>query len=114
MGEVEEKKDNMDQTLNLGTEIRLSSTLKKQIKIGTIKSIREIRKLMTGVKYNFYFCFGREIGHIIDEKYDFPAAEAKFREAFNIVLDGGLSDDEYDSVDEEGIKELDNLLTRFL
>ncbi|MCR8656930.1 hypothetical protein [Paenibacillus endoradicis] len=109
-----DKKDNLDQTLNLGTEIRLSETLKKHIKIGTIKTIRDLRKLMNGVKYNFQFCIGREKGWFGDDKFDFPEAEAKYREAFNTVLDGGLSDDEYDSVDEEGIKELDSLLTRFL
>lgn len=110
----DEKKDNLDETLNLGSEIRLTDTVTKQIKIGTIKTIREIRKIMLDVKYGFSFTVGREKGFYVDPEYDFPEAEAKYRKAFNIVLDGGLSEEEYENVDELGIKELDKLLTRFL
>jgi len=110
----ETPKDNLDQTLNKGTEIRLSGTLSKQIKIGTIKTIRELRQLMTGIRYRFQFCIGRSKGYFEDDQFDFPNAEATYRKAFNLILEGGLSDDEYDSVDEEGIKELGNLLNRFL
>ena len=109
-----ENKDNLDETLNIGTEIRLTDKLTKHINIGTIKTIREIRKIVSEVKYSFAFSFGREKGYHLDPEYDFPKAEAKYREAFNVVLEGGLSDEEYDNVDEKGIKELDTLLTRFL
>ena len=110
----DEKKDNLDQTLNKGSEVRLSDKITKQIKIGTIKIIREMRNLMSGVKYNFHFCIGREKGWFGDPEFDFPAAEVSYRKAFDLILEGGLSDEEYDSVDEQGIKELDGLLTRFL
>lgn len=112
--EAKEEKNNLDETMNLGSEIRLSESITKQMKIGTIKTIREIRKMMNGVKYNFHFCIGREKGWFGDEEFDFPAAEATYRKAFDLVIEGGLSDEEYENVDEKGIKELDGLLTRFL
>lgn len=110
----EGNKDNLDQTLNKGSEVRLSDKITKQIRIGTIKTIREMRSLMSGVKYNFHFCIGREKGWFGDPEFDFPVAEDTYRKAFNLILEGGLSDEEYDSVDEQGIKELDGLLARFL
>ncbi|MOA38019.1 hypothetical protein D3C78_1596650 [compost metagenome] len=45
---------------------------------------------------------------------DFPAVEAAYKEAFNLVLVEGLTEEEYENVDEEGLKVLDDLLTRFL
>jgi hypothetical protein len=110
----EQQQDNLDQTLNKGSEVRLSNTLSKQMKIGTVKIIRELRQFTKNNQYKFSFCIGREKGWSGDPKYDFPSAEQNFRKAFDLILEGGLSDEEYDQVDEQGIEELDNLLTRFL
>lgn len=41
--EIQEEKT-LDQTLNIGSSVRLAEGLQKTIKIGTIKLIREVRQ----------------------------------------------------------------------
>lgn len=110
------KDQSLDASMNIGSEIRLSEDCTKSIRIGSIKVIREVRQLMKNVNYKFSPSIGRDKWASVDggEEIDWPIIEDTYRKAFNIVLIGGLSDDEYDSVDEDGIKELDNLLDRFL
>lgn len=100
----------LDQSLNIGSEVRLFEGCVKNIEIGTIKTIREIRQKMKDVKFKFSFCIGRDA----QEEADFPAYEQTYREVFDMVLVDGLSDDEYEQVDEEGLKVLDTILDRFL
>lgn len=110
------KDQSLDASMNIGSEIRLSEDCTKNIRIGSIKMIREVRQLMKNVNYKFSPSIGRDKWASADdnEGIDWPAIEESYRKAFNVVLVGGLSDDEYDSVDEDGIKELDTLLDRFL
>jgi predicted RecB family nuclease len=111
-----EKDHSLDQSLNIGSEIRLFDGCVKQIKIGSIKLIREIRQKMKDLSYKFSYSIGRDkwISEDGSKEVDWPAVEEAYTECFNLVLVGGLSDDEYDNVDEAGIKELDDLLDRFL
>src|SRR6185312_14386704 len=117
-----EKDKSLDQSLNIGSEIRLFDGCIKTIRIGTVKTIREIRQLMKGVNFKFSFCIGRDVTELSadptnperTEKIDFPAMENKYKQAFNIVLEEGLTDEEYDKIDDNGIEELDTLLDRFL
>ncbi|GGF72881.1 hypothetical protein GCM10010912_17600 [Paenibacillus albidus] len=106
----------IDETLNIGSEVKLAEGLSKNIKIGTIGLIRQVRKVMKDAPYKFSNSIGREKWPATDlgAEVDWPAIEASYREAFNLVLDGGLSDTEYELVDLNGIEELENLLTRFL
>jgi hypothetical protein len=106
----------IDETLNIGSKVRLAEGITKNVKIGTIGLIRQVRKVMKDVGYKFPTSIGREKWEATDlsKAVDWPGIESAYREAFNLVLDGGLSDEEYDRVDEEGIKELDTLLDRFL
>ncbi|MNC27845.1 hypothetical protein D3C75_760340 [compost metagenome] len=112
------KKNNntLDATMNIGSEVRLSETCTKNIKIGSIKLIREVRQIMNGKEYKFSMSIGREKWPATSERseIDWPAIEAAHRQAFEMVLVGGLSQEEYDNVDEDGLKELDTLLERFL
>ena len=107
---------NIDQTLNIGSEIRLFEGCTKQIKIGNIKLLREIRQKMKESNYQFSYCIGRDKYTSPDgsKVVDWPTIEATYKEAFNMVLIGGLTEEEYEQVDEGGIKELDGLLNRFL
>jgi hypothetical protein len=106
----------MDQTLNLGSEIRLFEGCTKQIKIGSIGLIREVRQNMKGNLYMFSYSIGRDkyVSEDGSKVIDWPEVEAAYRKTFDLVLVGGLSDNEYKEVDEAGIKELDGLLDRFL
>jgi hypothetical protein len=106
----------LDQSLNIGSEIRLFAGCSKQIKIGSIKLIREVRQKMKGLAYNFSYSIGRDKWTSEDgsKEVDWPEVEAAYKETFNMVFVDGLSDEEYEQVDEEGIKELDGLLDRFL
>lgn len=115
MSEVKEQQA-LDQTLNIGTEVRLAEGLVKHIKVGTIGMIRQIRQIMKGKEYRFSYSIGREKMEATAERpeIDFPAIEAAHKEAFNFVLVEGLTEEEYERVDEDGIKELDELLSRFL
>ncbi|WP_391573870.1 hypothetical protein [Cohnella sp.] len=101
----------MDQSLNIGMEVTLSEGVVKQVKIGSVKLIREVRNRMKDVRYRFSFCVGREKSEIGDDEIDFPAAEAAYRETFAAVLVGGLTDEEYEDAD---VEVLDKLLDRFL
>lgn len=104
------------QSLNIGSEIRLSEKCIKQIKIGSIKLIREVRQKMKNLAYNFSYSIGRDKWTAEDgsKEIDWPVIESAYKETFNMVLVGGLTEEEYESVDEAGIKELDGLLDRFL
>lgn len=115
MSENNEEKA-LDQTLNIGSEIRLAEGIVKHVKIGTIGLIRRVRQIMKGKEYKFSFSIGRDKLPATDERpeIDFPAVEAAYKEAFNLVLVEGLTDEEYENVDEDGLKELDELLSRFL
>lgn len=106
----------LDSTLNLGSEIRLFEGCTKQIKIGSIGLIREIRQKMKDSAFKFSYSIGRDKFVYPDgsNEIDWPAVEKVYKESFNLVLVEGLSEKEYDQVDEEGIKELDGLLERFL
>lgn len=106
----------MDTTLNIGSEVTLAEGLVKHVKIGTIALIRQVRQTMAGNEYKFSFCIGREKWEATEDRkeVDWPAVEAVHKKAFNLVLVEGLTEEEYESVDEEGIKELDALLERFL
>jgi hypothetical protein len=111
---VEDK--TLDQSLNIGSEIRLYEGCTKHVKIGSIKLIREVRQKMKDLTYQFSYSIGREKWTAEDggKEVDWPKVEAAYKEAFNMVLVEGITDEEYDCVDEEGIKELDGLLERFL
>jgi hypothetical protein len=114
---VDEKKQEdktLDQSLNIGTEIRLYEGCIKHVKIGSIKLIREIRQLMKDIRYKFSFCIGRGEVVLAGETINFDAYENTYRIAFDKVLFEGLSNEEFEDIDESGIKELDTLLDRFL
>ncbi|MGG6309785.1 hypothetical protein [Paenibacillus macerans] len=115
MSEVKEEQ-NLDQTLNIGTEIVIGEGITKRVKIGTIGIIRKVRQIMKGKEYTFSYSIGREKLPPKDDHpgIDWPAVEAAYKEAFNLVLAEGLTEEEYENVDEDGLKELDQLLTRFL
>lgn len=102
--------------MNIGSEIRLSDNCTKNIKIGSIKLIREVRQFMKNLAYKFSYSIGRDkyVSEDGSKEIDWPKVEIAYKEAFNMVLIGGLTDEEYDNVDEAGIKELDELLERFL
>jgi hypothetical protein len=106
----------LDQSMNIGTEIRLSEGCTKHVKIGSIKLIREVRQTMKDTGYRFSHSIGRDLWEAKEgqKEVDWPKIEATYKQAFNMVLFEGLTEAEYDNVDEEGIKELDALLDRFL
>ncbi|MDR0269642.1 hypothetical protein [Paenibacillus sp.] len=106
----------MDQTLNIGSEIGLAEGLTKHVKIGSIGLIRKVRQLMKGKEYSFSYSIGRDKWPAKDDRpeIDWPEIEASYKEVFNLILDEGLTEDEYERVDEKGIKELDDLINRFL
>lgn len=106
----------LDQTLNIGTEIELAEGIVKHVKIGTIGLFRKVRQIMRGKEYKFSFSIGRDKSPATEDRkeIDFPAVEDAYKEAFNLVLVEGLTDEEYENVDENGVKELDDLLNRFL
>lgn len=106
----------LDQTLNIGTEIRLADKLLKHVKIGSVGVIRQVRQTMKGNEYLFSYSIGRDAWPADGERkaIDWPAVEAAYKKSFNMVLVEGLTDEELEIVDEEGIKELDTLLERFL
>lgn len=114
MSEVKEEQ-NLDQTLNIGTEIVLGEGITKHVKIGTIGIIRKVRQIMKGKEFTFSYSIGREESPPNGEHpgIDWPAVEAAYKAAFNLILVGGLTEAEYENVDEDGLKELDQLLTRF-
>ncbi|OMD87829.1 hypothetical protein BSK53_02230 [Paenibacillus odorifer] len=106
----------IDETLNIGSEVRLAEGLVKNVKIGTIGTIRQVRKIMKDIPYQFSVTIGREpwLESDLGKAVDWPKAEAAYRESFDLILEGGLPDEEYDQVDFEGIEELEKLITRFL
>jgi hypothetical protein len=106
----------LDQSMNIGTEIRLSEDCTKHVKIGSIKLIREVRQTMKDTAHRFSYSIGRDLWEAKEDQkeVDWPKVEATYKQAFNMVLVEGLTEEEYDNVDEEGIKELDTLLDRFL
>lgn len=115
MSEVKDEQS-LDQTLNIGSEITLGEGIVKHVKIGTIGTIRKVRQIMKGKEYKFSFSIGRDKMPATDTRpeIDFQAVEAAYKEAFNLVLVEGLTEEEYENVDENGLEELDELLTRFL
>ncbi|MEK8215501.1 hypothetical protein [Paenibacillus sp. FSL L8-0463] len=108
--------EQIDETLNIGSEVRLAEGLTKNVKIGTIGTIRQVRKIMKDSPYQFSVSIGREpwLETELGKAVDWPKVEATYREAFNLILEGGLPDEEYDQVDFDGIEELEKLITRFL
>lgn len=112
----------INETLNIGSEVTLAAATKehpaliKNIKIGTIGMIKRVRVIMKDAPYKFSESIGREkwTSSESDSVLDWPAVEAAYRQAFDIVLDGGLSEEDYERVDEQGIEELEKLITRFL
>lgn len=107
--------ESMDKSLNIGSEVELFEGCVKHVRIGNIRLIRDIRQKMKDVRFRFSYCIGRDkIKTETGEEVDFPMMETTYREAFNMVLVEGMTDDEYEQVNEHGIKELDNLLDRFL
>ncbi|PZT54135.1 hypothetical protein [Paenibacillus silvae] len=111
----------LDQTLNIGSTVRLAEGINKTIKIGTIKLIREVRqhaKNLQGMRFSYVI--GRDVieamqvGEQTIPDIDCPAIEQAYREAFNMIFVEGLTDEEYEQVDMEGIQALDNVLDRFL
>lgn len=106
----------LDQTLNIGSEIKLAEGITKNIKIGTIGLIRQVRQIMKDKPYKFSFSIGRDKWPATEtrDEVDWPAVEEAYKTAFNLVLDGGITAEEYERIDENGIKELDELLDRFL
>lgn len=115
MSEVKEEQA-LDQTLNIGSEIRLGEGIVKHVKVGTIGTIRKVRQIMKGKEFRFSYSIGRDKLPATDGRpeIDLPAIEAAYKEAFNLVLVEGLTDEEYENVDEDGLKVLDDLLNRFL
>ncbi|AIQ70358.1 hypothetical protein [Paenibacillus graminis] len=105
----------IDQTLNIGNEIKLAEGIVKNIKIGSIGLIRKVRQLMKDKQYSFSYSIGRDTwtGEVNGEEktIDFPAVEAAYREAFSLVLVDGLTDEEYE---QSNVEVLDTLLDRFL
>lgn len=106
----------IDETLNIGSEVRLAEGIVKNVRIGSIGLIRNVRQVMKIAPYKFSTSIGRDKWPATEDhnEVDWPAIEAAYREAFNLVLVDGLSEDEYDQVDDKGIEELDTLLDRFL
>lgn len=106
----------IDETLNIGSEVRLAEGIVKNVKIGSIGLIRKVRQVMKVAPYKFSTSIGRDKWPATEDRaeVDWPAIEAAYREAFNLVLVDGLNEDEYEQVDDEGIKELDTVLDRFL
>lgn len=115
MSEVKEEQA-LDQTLNVGSEIRLGEGIIKHVKIGTIGLIRQVRQIMKDKGYTFSFSIGRDKIPATDDRpeIDLPAVEEAYKKAFNLVLVEGLTEEEYENVDEDGLKVLDDLLNRFL
>ncbi len=115
MEKTDEEKS-LNQTLNIGSEVELAEGIVKHVKVGTIGLIREIRQIMKGKEYKFSFCIGRDVLPATESRpeIDCPLIESTYKQAFNLVLVEGLSDKEYEQVDENGLKELDGLLERFL
>lgn len=126
MSEVEQvvegqEEKTLDQTLNIGSTVKLAEGIKKTIKVGTIKLIREVRQHAKNLKgLRFSFVIGRdpiEPNKVGDEDIpaiDCPAIEKAYLKAFNMIFVEGLTDEEVEQVDMEGIKELDDVLDRFL
>ncbi|MDB5053274.1 MAG: hypothetical protein JWM44_1324 [Bacilli bacterium] len=106
----------LDQSLNIGSEIKLFEGCIKNVKIGSIKLIREVRQVMKDLAYDFKYSIGRDKWTSDDGKtsVDWPKVEAAYKKAFNMVLIGGLTDEEYENVDDNGLGELETLLSRFL
>ncbi|MGM1023422.1 MAG: hypothetical protein ACQEXV_23550 [Bacillota bacterium] len=106
----------LDKTLNIGTEIRLAEGIKKHVKIGTIALIRQVREEMDGVVHKFSFSIGRKKWEATEDReaVDWPKVEDTYKKAFNLVLVEGITEEEYEQIDQDGIEELDNLLDRFL
>jgi alanine-alpha-ketoisovalerate/valine-pyruvate aminotransferase len=104
----------MDQSMNIGSEVHLAEGLTKHVRIGTIKLIREVRQATKDIPYKFAFCIGRDKMVVEGNEVDIPAMERKYQDVFSSILVEGLTDEEYEQVDEDGIKELDKLLERFL
>ncbi|WP_405152869.1 hypothetical protein [Paenibacillus sp. FSL K6-0108] len=111
----------MDQTLNIGSTVRLAEGIQKTIKVGTIKLIREVRQQAKNLKgIRFSYVIGRDsieatqVGEQDIPAIDCPAIEKAYQEAFNLIFVEGLTNEEYEQVDMEGIKELDDVLDRFL
>ncbi|MGC5773613.1 hypothetical protein [Paenibacillus pabuli] len=118
--ETQEEKT-LDQTLNIGSTVRLAEGIKKTIKIGTIKLIREVRKQAKDLKgIRFSYVIGRDpieatqVGDQDIPSIDCPAIEQAYKKAFDMIFVEGLTDEEYEQVDMEGIKALDDVLDRFL
>lgn len=111
----------LDQTLNLGETVRLAEGIQKTIKLGTIKLIRQVRQHsnnLQGIKFSFVI--GRDpiepnkIGDHEIQAIDCPKIEKAYKEAFNMIFVEGLTDEEYEQVDMQGIEVLDSVLDRFL
>ncbi|WP_342570354.1 hypothetical protein MKY85_17525 [Paenibacillus sp. FSL R5-0749] len=118
--ETQEEKT-LDQTLNIGSTVRLAEGLQKTIKVGTIKLIREVRqhsKNLGGIRFSYVI--GRDpieatqVGDQDIPAIDCPSIEQAYKKAFDLIFVEGLTDEEYEHVDMEGIQALDNVLDRFL
>ncbi|MDK8188777.1 hypothetical protein QP794_01605 [Paenibacillus sp. UMB7766-LJ446] len=126
MSEVEQvvegqEEKTLDQTLNIGSTVRLAEGIKKTIKVGTIKLIREVRQQAKNLKgIRFSYVIGRDaieatqVGEQDIPAIDCPAIEQAYKKAFDMIFVEGLTDEEYEQVDMEGIKSLDDVLDRFL
>ncbi|WP_256700938.1 hypothetical protein [Paenibacillus sp. P46E] len=103
----------IDQTLNIGTEIQLAEGIVKNVKIGSIGLIRKVRQVMKAAPYKFSTSVGRDKWPATEDRaeVDWPLIEAAYREAFNLVLVDGLTDEEYEQAN---VEVLDTLLDRFL
>ncbi|MCY9593720.1 hypothetical protein PC41400_21580 [Paenibacillus chitinolyticus] len=105
---------NMNESMNIGPEIKLYEGCTKHLKIGTIKLIRQVRSMTKEIRYQFMYCIGRGVVEKDGVKTDFDAEEARYKEIFQLLVVEGLTDDEYEQIDENGLAELDGLLSRFL
>ena len=126
--QAQNEDQSLEQTLNIGSEVVLAAPsaelpegIKKNIKIGTIGLLRQVRSRASETQgVRFSYAIGRpvlEAGEVGEEKYpkiDFPSIEKLYRHLFGLVLVEGLTDEEYDLIDPDGINKLDELIERFL
>ncbi|WP_339166106.1 hypothetical protein MKX75_16900 [Paenibacillus sp. FSL R5-0341] len=121
MSEVEQEEKTLDQTLNIGSTVRLAEGIHKTIKVGTIKLIREVRQHAKNLKgIRFSYVIGRDpieatqVEEQVIPAIDCPAIEQAYLKAFDMIFVDGLTDEECEQVDMEGIQALDDVLDRFL
>lgn len=111
---AEQQEMNMDQSLNIGSTIRLAEGLEKTLKIGNIALIRQVRQTVKDIKLNFSYCIGRGTVTLIDGEVDAQKEEEIHRQSFDLIFTEKLTDEEYERVDMDGIKALEEAVARFL